>query len=206
MPRSISTKPEYSLRYWHEHNLWPKKRDVFAILRDRAKLRLRGELPDSQGAVRLADARYSARVFRNLWGQVKAVVTSPPYLDVTRYEEDQWLRLWFLGQPPRVTYGAISRDDRHSSRRRYWDFLTEAWVGLRLLLARGAIMVCRIGAKGLSLDELHLGLSTSLQSAGTKIRLLAPPAVSKVRNRQTNYFQPGTEGCPYEVDFVFSVG
>ena len=24
----------------------------------------------------------------------------PPYLDVTHFEEDQWLRLWFLGGPP----------------------------------------------------------------------------------------------------------
>ena len=27
----------------------------------------------------------------------QCAITSPPYLNVTSFEEDQWLRLWFLG-------------------------------------------------------------------------------------------------------------
>lgn len=204
MPRTISTKPEYSLRYWRENHLWPRQRDVFAILRDRATLRLSGDVPARSGAVHLADARRSGRVLRRFQREVKAVITSPPYLDVTRYEEDQWLRLWFLGQPPYPTYGLISKDDRHSSRDKYWKFLAETWAGLGSLLAKKAVIVCRIGAKEVSLKELQLGLESSFTSADMRVRLVEEPAVSKVKNRQTDYFQPGTKGCRYEADFVFS--
>lgn len=40
-------------------------------------------------------------------GSVRCVITSPPYLDVTNFEEDQWLRLWFQGGPPKPTWGAF---------------------------------------------------------------------------------------------------
>src|SRR5258705_2335387 len=43
----------------------------------------------------------------------ECVITSPPYLDVTNFEEDQWLRLWFLGGPPYPTRHRLASDDRH---------------------------------------------------------------------------------------------
>src|SRR5207248_2812525 len=95
MPRTISTKPRYSLRYWHKHRLWPKKRDVFKILRQRAAYRLNNDVPDCTGQVALCDVRKAALAFPFLRERVKAIITSPPYFNVTSYEEDQWLRLWF---------------------------------------------------------------------------------------------------------------
>jgi len=205
MPRSISTKPGYSLRYWRDHNLWPRRRRVFALLEERARLRLGAATSNLEGFVRLGDARMSDVLFADFKGQVQAVITSPPYLDITRYEEDQWLRLWFLGGPSAPAYGRISKDDRHGSKRRYWRFLTEAWIGLRVLLRANATLICRIGAKGLSLAELEAGLSTSLTDAGMGPKAIQPATKSKIRNRQTDYFLPDTNGCLYEIDFAFTV-
>ncbi|MGH9429870.1 MAG: DNA methyltransferase, partial [Terriglobia bacterium] len=115
MPRTISMKPRYSLKYWREHNLWPRKREVFKLLRERAALRLSDEMPASHGRIALSDARKASQEFLDLTGKVRLVVTSPPYYDVTNYEEDQWLRLWFLGNEPKPTYQLISKDDRHST-------------------------------------------------------------------------------------------
>ena len=45
MPRTISPKPNYSIKYWRKHCLSPPKRNVFALLKDKAQRRLAGELP-----------------------------------------------------------------------------------------------------------------------------------------------------------------
>lgn len=203
MPRTISTKPDYSIRYWQEHGLRPPRRRVFDILQDRAKLRLQEGRPDLDGVAVQADVR-EASVHLHSWrGRVKAVITSPPYLDVTNFEEDQWLRLWFLGGLPKPTYGLVSRDDRYNNREAYWRFLAEAWQGLTGLLARKAVIVCRIGGNKQSVGALANGLLGTLRSAIPSTSLLYGPVVSVPRQRQTRSFRPGTAGCGFEADFVF---
>jgi hypothetical protein len=206
MPRTISTKPDYSVRYWDAHSLWPRKRDVFELLSKRSKFRLREEdLPELSETVALGDARAAADLFPDSRRSVKLILTSPPYLNVTNYEEDQWLRLWFLGNDPCPTYKTISKDDRHLDPAKYWKFLKEAWEGIEPLLSKGASLVCRIGAKDLKRDEVTDGLTESLKDVFPGLRRKKPPVVSRIRNRQTEYFRPGSKGCLYEMDFAFSV-
>lgn len=205
MPRTISTKPGYSLRYWRMNNLWPQKRNVFRILRERAEYRLSGELPTQRGDVAMVDARHTAEVFPHLNRKVQAVVTSPPYYNVTNYEEDQWLRLWFLGSKPHPTYRSFSKDDRHKQKDRYWRFLREVWKGVAPLLKPRALLICRLGAKGMSKAEITQGLLESISAVFPRAFLLKSPIVSKIRNRQTEYFRPGSKGCVFEVDYVFRV-
>jgi len=97
MPRTISTKPGYSVRFWVSRQLKAPKRDVFAILRGRAAYRYESPLPTGRSLVLHADMRTLPRHLSNWPEPVRCVITSPPYLDVTSFEEDQWLRLWFLG-------------------------------------------------------------------------------------------------------------
>jgi len=206
MPRTISTKPDYSIAYWDKHALWPRKRDVFGLLRKRAEFRLReADVPGLSGEVALGDARTAADFFPESRRDVKLILTSPPYLNVTNYEEDQWLRLWFLGNEPCPTYRTISTDDRHLDPVKYWRFLKEVWEGVEPLLSKGASLVCRIGAKDLQRDEVIDGLTQSLKDAFPNLRRKKPPVVSRIRNRQTEYFRPGSKGCLYEMDFAFSV-
>jgi hypothetical protein len=202
MPRTISTKPEYSLRYWKQHGLWPRKRDVFSILRQRAAFRFESPPPSMRGKVHLCDARSIGVVAEDAVGQVDCVITSPPYLDVTNFEEDQWLRLWFLGGRDKPTCGVFSRDDRYERGDQYWAFLCDAWRGLRPLLAKRSLFVCRIGGRRTSLDSIRRALSASMQFLADRWQLLNCN-VSKLRNRQTDSFHPGTVGCRFEVDFCF---
>ena len=51
MPRTISTKPAYSVRWWRENGCVPPKRDVFSILRAAARYRYESELPSLKGRV-----------------------------------------------------------------------------------------------------------------------------------------------------------
>jgi hypothetical protein len=206
MPRTISTKPDYSLAFWTREWLWPRKKNVFELLRQRAEFRLRtADVPPLDGTVVLGDARNAGQFFPQSLGKVTLVLTSPPYLNVTSYEEDQWLRLWFLGGEPNPTYGVVSRDDRHLSPTKYWEFLSEVWEGVVPLLSRGASLVCRIGGKDFGRKEMIDGLTGGLRDAFPKLRRKHPPVVSRIRNRQTEYFRPGSKGCLYEMDFAFTL-
>jgi hypothetical protein len=134
------------------------------------------------------------------------VITSPPYLDVTNFEEDQWLRLWFLGGPPWPTYGRVSRDDRHGRAERYWDFIKCAWRGIVPLLRKKATLICRIGAKGVEPDALIDAFTESLIAVWPKANMLVEPVESKLKNSQISLLNPKARGCRYELDFVFAVG
>ena len=205
MPRTICLKPNYSLRYWRKNELFPNKRKVFEMLSQKATYRMQDMENYSTGAVRLADARTAATHFRDLWGKVDLVVTSPPYLNVTCYEEDQWLRLWFLGSPPHPTYGKISKDDRHNVANKYWRFLQCSWTGLVPLLKDSAKVVIRLGAIGLDEHEMTSQLAQSFRSAFPKARLVHRPKYTEIVGRQARSFLPSSKGCLFEIDYVLSV-
>ena len=81
MPRTISTKPAYSVRWWNEKGCVPPKRDVFSILRTCAGYRYQSPLPELKGRVVEGDVRRAGTLLRSYKEKVKLVITSPPYLD-----------------------------------------------------------------------------------------------------------------------------
>ena len=204
MPRTISTKPEYSVRWWIRNNSNPPVRDVFEILLDQVPFRYKHGVPHCKGSAKLGDARSAARSIRKIRGKVRLLLTSPPYLDTTDYGEDQWLRLWFLGGENRPKRG-LFKDARHSCARSYWSFLREAWQGQQTLLSNNATVVVRIGGTRLSVEDIENNLTSSLEEGFTRfdIKRVGRPESSEIRRRQTNVFRPGTSGDRAEHDFVF---
>jgi DNA methylase len=204
MPRTISTKPNYSLKFWEKFQLWPEPKDVFAILRQRIDYRFASAPPAIRGSAYLADVRDLPHTAQQHLSSIDCVITSPPYLNVTNFEEDQWLRLWFLGGDPHPNPGRHSRDDRHERPEMYWAFLCDAWRALRPLMKKQATLVCRIGGRGLSEDMLCTTFSASVQFLARKWKLVSYE-VSYLSKRQTDAFRPGTVGCRFELDFCFEL-
>lgn len=206
MPRTISTKPDYSVRWWQSKGLVAPKRDAFAILRRLTTFRFSQAVPTTGGAVRLADARKCSDLFAKQLGKVRLMVTSPPYIDTTDYSEDQWLRLWFLGGEP-FPQARLNKDDRYTNPDDYWDFLEEVWCGCSELMARKSTIVIRIGGKAAG-EELFEGVSQTLREglrgSGLKVREKYQYA-SLIRRRQTNVFRPGTSNDRHEFDFTFEI-
>ena len=205
MPRTISTKAAYSVRWWRRHDCAPPERDVFSILRYMTAYRYRTPPPVLRGEAVLGDARDAGSTFRHLRGKVTDVITSPPYLDTTNYREDQWLRLWFLGE--KATDRQRRGDGRHYHMGSYRPFLVEAWNGMRQLLGEVARIVIRIGGRRLGKEEameiLHGSLSTGL---GRSIRVLDAGVSSRVKHSQANAFRGGKPSPTMEHDFCFLVG
>ncbi len=205
MPHSISSKPSYSLNYWRENELRPPERDVFDLLWDRAEYRLSDEPPPQIGRVVQADVRKAAQELRKYVGKVAAVVTSPPYLDITSFEEDQWLRLWFLGGPPHPTYGQVSLDDRHTKREDYWKFLYEAWAGIQPLLKPGAILTIRIGGKDLDKVDIVRHATETLRSVWSRIMMIDKPVSTLIPKSQAKTLSPDSVGCRFEIDLTYMI-
>ncbi len=204
MPRTISTKPAYSLRWWEKHGYVAPYRNVFVILRGMIDFRFRTPPPDNRGEVAESDARKAQSAFPHLEGRVTDIITSPPYLDTTNYREDQWLRLWFLGEKPK---SAQTRDDgRHYNKPLYWKFLKDAWRGVSPLLASQARIVVRIGGRRLTKEEMFDSLMTSLkQATGRRVQAVDDGVTSPVKRTQANSFR-GTKASPtVEHDFCFLV-
>jgi DNA modification methylase len=205
MPRTISTKPDYSVRWWRQRKLTPPDRDVFAILNQMIDYRFESSPPKRRGIVKNSDARRAINAFPQFEGRVAMVITSPPYLDTTNFEEDQWLRLWFLGGPTRP---AIRRngDDRYHAEEKYWDFLTETWAGVGPLLKKNAHIVVRIGGKRLSQEDIDENLTQSLEDGMERRVVLVRARSSSIKDGQLRAFHPGVPGHSEEHDFHFVVG
>ena len=65
MPHSISTKPDYSVRYWQAHGMSAPHRDVFTILRNRAESRLQMGSRNYRRGGSLRRAAHSERLPEN---------------------------------------------------------------------------------------------------------------------------------------------
>lgn len=201
MPRTISTKPGYSVRWWRKNKCLPPNRDVYPILAAAAAYRYASPLPPLNGKVVECDVRTVGSHLRSFKERVGLVITSPPYMDITDYHEDQWLRLWFLGGLMRPAAGQ-GRDDRHRIVENYWRFLSEAWQGIAPLLNDFSQIVIRIGGTRLGPDELREGLAASLRTTGYKIRL-REYRQSDIKNGQKRIFSPSAP-AGVEHDFRFS--
>lgn len=204
MPRTISTKPDYSVRWWKEGGHKAPRRQVFARLRDEASYRYESPRPRGRADVYLADFRDLHRLRPGRSRKASLVVTSPPYFDTTNFEEDQWLRLWFLGGKPAPSPGTYSSDDRHTDLERYWSLLASMWDAVSTMVEPSAHVVVRLGSSRVSTDELREGLVWASGFASRDVKLVESN-VSEIKGRQTRAFRPGSKGCMTEIDCHFLV-
>ncbi len=204
MPRTISTKPQYSVRWWKANKCSPPDRDVFEILGTQNEYRFRTPPPDLRGEIRMTDVRKVSTEFAHLQGKVTDIITSPPYLDTTNYLEDQWLRLWFLGDKPSPNHAP--GDGRHHQVDRYWDFLEQAWSGINGLMSDDVRVVVRIGGRRLSKDKICDGLLRTISvGVGRRAKLVDSGVTSMVANSQAATFLGKKPSSTVEHDFTFSV-
>lgn len=202
MPRTISTKPAYSVKFWRERELLPPERDTFALLHTQARYRYESERPVGDATVIHGDMRHLAWSKDELPGPIKLAVTSPPYLDVTNFEEDQWLRLWFLGGPPHPTRHRVSRDDRHETQENYWSFIADMWRMLGVVMAKKGHVIIRLGGRGQEIESMQKKLTSTSSFTGRRVELVSH-SYSELKKRQTDSFRPGTKGCLVELDCHF---
>jgi hypothetical protein len=79
-----------------KRNQTPVDRDVITLILKKSRSLLRdGSMPPHPEAILTTSAAQSTQDIRD--ESVTLVVTSPPFLDIVQYADDNWLRSWFAG-------------------------------------------------------------------------------------------------------------
>ncbi|PWS37664.1 DNA modification methylase [Falsiroseomonas bella] len=142
----------------------PPARDVAALIRKKTRALLAKPLPSPVLPFRLTTGP-AERNPAIADGTVALVVTSPPFLDVVQYAEDNWLRCWFAGIDARSVPIA-----RHASPAAWQAMMRDVLAEIARVLRPGGHLAFEVGevrngtvllerlvwqaAEGLPLDRL----------------------------------------------------
>ncbi|MDH3668293.1 MAG: site-specific DNA-methyltransferase [Paracoccaceae bacterium] len=103
--QAVSAKAQHRINARREQT--PPERDIFALIARKSKRLLARHLPDAADAkLWTAPAEATPHISD---ASVDLVVTSPPFLDIVDYAQDNWLRCWFAGIDPGRVPIAIHR-------------------------------------------------------------------------------------------------
>jgi hypothetical protein len=136
----------------------PPKRDVAKIILKKSRILLKDL--DGSGRVALASASKGAKLLTHpadatpdiAANSVGLVVTSPPFLNVVQYADDNWLRCWFLGIDPKGVKLAVPKKIEE------WKVeMTKVFRELHRVLKPGGHVAFEVG-------EVHAG-KTKLEEA-----------------------------------------
>jgi len=109
MRQSRAMSPDYSIKWWRRHQLKPPEIDPQKFLEKKIAWRYAKGLPETVwSTVWLGDSRklmkkVKEQVARKNWEPFTLLLTSPPYMGISDYHRDQWLRLWMLGGAPQAS-------------------------------------------------------------------------------------------------------
>lgn len=168
MPRTFSSKPDYSVRYWKERQLVAPDADVLKVLErklarlDSPQLPQTGVLTDA----RKGDSREAASL-PTVCRDFSVVVTSPPYYGMRTYVEDQWLRNWFLGGSDHVVYGN-SAQLQHAGFESFAESLGRVWRNMARTNAEDLDMHIRFGIIPSSKVDAKALVRASLEASGVR--------------------------------------
>jgi len=189
-PRTFAPKPAYAVRFWKKHGFSPRQVDALDLIDRRARHCLSYQVGEVKGYIRRGDARDPA-IFESE-SQFSWIITSPPYYGMRTYIPDQWLRNWFVGGPPHVSYVQPPAELAHSSPEHFSDQLRQVWQNVQKICAPNAHLICRFGGiKDRDVDSLDL-LRDSLRH--TPWRLVTTRNAGTAHNGKRQACQFGVRG------------
>ncbi|MFQ5566892.1 MAG: site-specific DNA-methyltransferase, partial [Paracoccaceae bacterium] len=99
MPPNQAVSAAAQRRINARRNQTPPVRDVLAIIARKSRSLLAGGVPPTahRPDLRCSPAEHTPHIAD---ASVDLVVTSPPFLDIVNYADDNWLRCWFAGIDP----------------------------------------------------------------------------------------------------------
>jgi hypothetical protein len=145
MPRTFSSKPTYSVKYWQSRNMTPQYVDVITPILKKASAvlnKVNGIASDPSNILCTDSGSLSS--FENVQEAIDLVISSPPYYGMRTYVQDHWLRYWFLGGPSYVDYSSSSQI-KHISPARFASELAQIWDNIYRNSSPGIRMVIRFG-------------------------------------------------------------
>jgi hypothetical protein len=122
-----------------QRNQTPRDRDVIELILKKSRSLLSdGSMPPHPDAILMTSSSESTPDIRD--ESVTLVVTSPPFMDIVQYAEDNWLRSWFAGID--VTSVAIA----HHRTETAWQHMVRSTLGeLARVVRHGGHVAFEVG-------------------------------------------------------------
>ncbi|MGB9405248.1 MAG: hypothetical protein WCA98_17065 [Candidatus Acidiferrales bacterium] len=206
MRQTKAMSPNYAITWWKARNSKPPRIDPVEFLRKKLNWRYaKGRPTTTDSKVYLGD---SVEILPALNGNLGShalqrpslLLTSPPYLGVTNYHYDQWLRLWLLGGPPSACRTHSQYNGKHKgkfeNRAAYGQLLLNVFVRASRLMRPDAIVYVRTDSRKPTLAMTRQALKTAFPEHS--LREVNRPIQGKT---QTRLFGNG-DPCCGEVDLV----
>lgn len=191
-PRTFAPKPGYAVRFWRARRLHPPDVSVLDVIARRAASCLREALPRARGYIRQQDSRQ----LRSGQARFSWIITSPPYYGMRTYLPDQWLRYWFVGGEPFVTYGQRMEDFEHTNEVLFASQLHAVWLRAARLARPHARLVCRFGGiRDRRADPLKI-IKDSLRDSGWRVATIRQAGDACSGKRQATQFGRRIRAAP----------
>lgn len=145
MPNTFSMSPNYVKKYVQQNRLKRVDRNIFQVLRERAKHLYRQEANfNINGIVKSIDAKYLSNdnMLKEYKNKVGLVLTSPPYLNIVNYALQNWIRMWFLGKNPKKVNEKL---DDNLGLGESLDFLNSVLIELKKMISEDGVIIFVIG-------------------------------------------------------------
>ena len=141
LPPTIAPSASYSVKWWTKNGMTePPNNDPVDVLADKIRRRYRYGIPRlSRGIAHEGDARQLLAELEPI--NASLLITSPPYIDVTDYWNDHWIRLWLLGHP--FLRKDWTRSAKHSNQDEYRELLNDVLEASRRHLSADATILIR---------------------------------------------------------------
>lgn len=177
LPPNQAASPQSQRKINARLNQTPEPRDVVKIILKKSKSLIsdiskddaaRLQTAGTQGLFLCEDARRTAGIPD---GTVQLVVTSPPFLDIVQYAQDNWLRFWFNGIDAEETGQRLTM---HRKLDDWSDAMSDVFQELYRVVRPGgwvAFEVGEVSGGNIKLDEavVPLGVAAGFRFAGIMI-------------------------------------
>lgn len=146
---TVAHSPSYAIQWWKKQKLlYPPQTDPVAFLTKRIQRRYAFGIPDlAHSITKLGDARKELEYMHSQ--NVRLLITSPPYHDVTDYWNDQWIRLWLLGADMSKNW---KRAQKHSHLASYRGLIHGVFTQAKKHVRKDGIVIVRCGDKPTTAD------------------------------------------------------
>lgn len=170
---TIACSPTYAVKWWASRGLaTPPDVDPVAVLDSKIRRRYEYGTPEqANGRAVLGDAREVLRNEDDL--EVGLLLTSPPYIGVTDYWNDHWIRLWMLGHPLRKNWKNAAKFGNRAS---YEGLLRDVFVAARRHVKESAPILVRSDQRRLTAEICQSVLRRVWPSRDFLVRSSAAPS------------------------------
>jgi hypothetical protein len=200
MRQSKSMAPDYSVEWWKKYKLFPPEVEPLTFIQKKIDWRYAKGFPSFsvQSNLILGDSTEVLDSFAEPYEKkVKLLFTSPPYIDITDYHRDQWLRLWMLGEKLSYKRRNHKYQATFSSLTEYENLLLSVFQKASMLVSDNGYVYVRTDARK-NTFEITLQVLNGCFS-GWKYKIIEQPYS---KNTQTALFGDKSTK-PGEKDIVF---